>query len=191
MSDEDKPAQDDVSPSPAPIIRAGCVALLVLGTMTVFLAVPGLLDAGGVRCSLARTLINNANQDDKEFNDVDTGGKTVEELECPMAIQLAGGIRKEAKKDDTLTVPSESTIRIRSAFTVVVGAGQAASGLLTLRTLGHRARLAALVFATLGMLFPALGLFSLAVLLFALYALAFSAPSREIWPRPQAGRAGS
>ena len=191
MSDDDKPAPGDASPSSAPVIWAGCVALIVLGAMSVFLAVPGLFDPGGVRCSLARTLIRNANEDNKEFNDVDTGGKRVEDLECPAAIRLAGGIRKDAKKPDTIAVPGASTIRIRSALTVVVGVGQAASALLTLRTLGHRARLAALIFATFGMLFPALGPISLAVLLFVLYALAFSGPSREIWPRPQAGRAGS
>ncbi len=191
MRDDDKPAQGDGSPSSAPVIRAGCVALMVLGALSVFLATPGLLDPGGVRCSLARTLIRNANEDGEEFNDVDTGGKQPEELECAAAVQLVGGIRKEAKKDDTISVPSASTIRIRSALTVLVGAGQVAGGFLTLRTLGHRARLAALVFATLGMLFPALGVISLAVLLFVLYALALSGPSRVIWPRPQAGRAGS
>ena len=190
MSD-DKPAQDELPASPAPIIRAGCVALIVVGAITVFLAVPPLFDPAGVRCSVARALLERANNDDKAFNDVDTAGKRVEELECPTAIRLAGGIPKDTKKHGTIAVPSASTIRLRSALTVVVGAGQAASALLTLRTLSHRARLAALIFATFGMLFPALGPISLAVLLFVLYALAFSGPSREIWPRPQAGRAGS
>jgi len=191
MSDDDKPAQGDVSASPAPIIRAGCVALIVVGAITVFLAIPPLFDPAGVRCSVARTLIDRANEDDKTFNDVDTGGRSVSDLECPAAVQLAGGIRTDEDKDDTISVPSESTIRIRSLLTLLVGAGQAASAFVTVRTLSRRARLATLAFATLGMLFAVAGLISLAVLVFAVYALTLSAPSREIWPRPEAGRGGS
>jgi hypothetical protein len=190
MSDEDQPPQGS-PPSLAPIIRAGCVALIVVGAVTVFLAVPSLLDPAGLRCSVARTLIDRANDDDRDFNDVDTGAKEVGDLECPVAIQLAEGIRRDEDTDATFSVPSESTIRLRSAVTLAVGAGQAASGYVTLRTLSRRARMATLVFATLGMLFPVAGLISLAVLVFAVYALAFSAPSRKTWPRPEPGRAGS
>jgi hypothetical protein len=188
MSDDETPAPGNVSASPAPIIRAGCVALIVVGAMTVFLAVPALFDPAGVRCSVARTFIDRANDDDRSFNDVDTGGQEVADLECPTAIQLAEQIRRNEDSEDTFSVPSESTIRTRSALILIVGAGQAVSAFATLRTLSRRARLAALVFATLGMLFAVAGLFSLAVLVFAVYALTFSGPSREIWPRPEGGR---
>ena len=191
MSDDDKPAPGNVAASPAPVIRAGCAALIVLGAMSLFMAVPALFDPAGVRCSVARTLIDNANNDDREFNDVDTGGMEVENLECPAAIQLAEGIRRDEDKDDTFSIPSESTIRIRGALTALVAAGQAVSGFVTVRTLSRQARMAALVLATLGLMFPVFGLVSLAVLVFVVYALAFSASSRETWPRPQAGRAGS
>ena len=190
MSDDDKPAQGDVSASPAPIIRAGCVALIVVGAITVFLAVPPLFDPAGVRCSVARALLERANNDDKAFNDVDTGGKGVSDLECPAAIQLAERIRTDKDTDRTISVPSESTIQVRNILTLAVGAGQAASALVTLRTLSRRARLATLVFAFLGMLFAVAGVISLAVLVFAVYALTLSAPSRQIWPRSQPGRAG-
>jgi hypothetical protein len=191
MSDDDNPAQGVVPASPAPIIRAGCVALIVVGAITVVLAVPLLLDPAGVRCSVARALIERANGDDKNFNDVDTGGKRVSGLECPAAIQLAEGIRTDENKPGTISVPSESTIQMRNVLILLVGAAQAASAFVTLRTLSRQARLATLVFATLGMLFAVVGLISLAVLVFAVYALTLSAPSREIWPRPQPGRAGS
>jgi hypothetical protein len=191
MSDDDNPTRGNVSASLTPIIWAGCVALIVVGAMTVFLAVPLLLDPAGVRCSVARKLIERANNDDKKFNDIDTAGKRASDLECPTAIQRAETIRTDEDKTDTVSVPSESTIRIRSAFILAVGAGQAASAFVTVRTLSRRARLATLVFATLGMLFAVVGLISLAALVFAVYALTLSAPSREIWPRPPAGRAGS
>jgi hypothetical protein len=191
MSDDDTPAQGNGSASPAPIIRAGCVALIVVGAITVVLAVPVLLDPAGVRCSVARSLIERANGDDRNFNDVDTGGRSASDLECPVAVQLAEGIRTDEDKAATISVPSVSTIQIRNFLSLLVGAGQAASAFVTLRTLSRQARLATLVFATLGMLFAVVGVISLAVLVFAVYALTLSAPSREIWPRPQPGRAGS
>jgi hypothetical protein len=182
---------DDQTAAAPPIIQAGCVALIAIGVITVILAIPALLDPAGVRCSVARALVERANDDERTFNDVDTGGKSVSDLECPTAIQLAEGIRTDEDKVGTLSVPNEFTIQARNVLTLAVGAGQAASAFVTLRTLSRRARLVTLVFATLGMLFAVAGIISLAVLVFAVYALTLSRPSREIWPRPQAGRAGS
>jgi hypothetical protein len=177
-------------PAVAPVVRAGCVALSMLGVVSLLLALPSIVNPSGIRCSVARALIDDANDDDKAFNDVDIQRREVNKVSCDDAIPLAEGIRKEEDSDKTESLPSDSLIRNRGLMSGLVAVGQAATGFLTLTTLKRRTRTAALVFTALGVVVPVLGLVSVLVLGFVIYALAFSAPSREIWPgglRPSNG----
>lgn len=196
MPDDDT-SGDDIGADPGgsragmrtapPIIRAGCIALLVLGVLSAGLTSSSLIDPESVRCEVARSWIEDANEDDEDFNDVDTGGRDPDDLECDEAIRLADRIREDEDNQDRMSVPSESAIRTRGGLAAVMSIGQVISGLLTARTLSRRARTAALVFSAAGILFAVLGILSLGVLLFVVYALALSPASKAIWP-PQGRR---
>lgn len=165
------------------VVRAGCLTLTVLGALSVVLIGSTVLRPDPVRCSLARALIEDANGDDEDFNDVDTGERDVAGLECEEAIRLAGGIPESADGDETLSVPSASTIRVRAGLATLVGAAQAVTGYLTLRTGRRQLRNSALVFTLTGAFFPVLGLLTVAPLVFVAYAIGISPASQEIWPR--------
>jgi hypothetical protein len=164
------------------VVRGGCIALSMLGVVSLLLAGPSMLNPGSIRCSLARTLIDDANHDTKKFNDVDTGGTQVDDLSCDEAVPMAQSIRKDEDSDKTESVPSKSLIRNRGIMSAVVAAGQAVTGFLTMASLQRRPRTAALIFTALGVVVPVLGLVAVAVLGFVIYALGFSPPSRAIWP---------
>lgn len=190
MNDEwEEPVGEEQPERPSgevpPIIKAGCYALTALGVMSLMLALPSLFDAGGVQCTIARSLIQDANDDEAGFNDVDTGDQEPGDVPCGQAVALAEDIPVEEDEPETHPVPSEGAIRTRGGLSLVVSVGQAAAGLFTLRTLQRRARTAALVFAAAGMVVPVLGLVTVAVLVFVVYALAFGQASRQLWPRPE------
>lgn len=169
-------------PNVTPVVRAGCVALSMLGVVSLLLAMPSIVNPGSIRCTLARSYIEDANDDGKKFNDVDIAGREVDKVSCDEALPLAEAIRKDEDSDKTVSLPSESLIRNRGLMSALVAVGQAATGFLTLTTLKRRTRTAALVFTALGVLVPVLGLVSVVVLGFVLYAIAFTPASREIWP---------
>ena len=169
-------------PAVPPVVRAGCLALAALGAFSMILGGPAIMNPGGIRCSLARTLIDDANHDSKKFNDVDMGGRQVDDLNCEEAQTLAETSRRNENSDDTISLPSKGLIRNRGLMSAVVAIGQGVSGFLTLTTLRRRNRTAALVFTALGVVVPLLGLVSVLVLGFVIYALVFSAPSRALWP---------
>jgi hypothetical protein len=156
----------------------------VLGGLSFLFAGSSVVDPSAVRCAIARAMVETANEDKKEFNDVDTGGKKPDQLECDRAIALAGQIPVDEDRQRTRKVPSESAVWGRALVVAVVGLGQAMTAFLTARTLSRRARTAALVFAGVGIVFSPMGLLSAVVLVFVVYALAFSAGSRSLWPRP-------
>jgi hypothetical protein len=183
MEEQATPGDGGQRPAVAPVIRAGCLALSMLGAVSLFLATPAIVNPDGIQCSLARTFIEDANDDGRRFNDVDTGGREVDALSCDEALALADGIRTDEEDvDRTASVPSGSLIRNRGILSAIVAIGQGVTGFLTLTTLRRRARTAALVFVALGVVVPVLGLVSVAVLGFVIYAIAFSAPSRALWP---------
>jgi hypothetical protein len=164
----------------------------MLGVLSVLLAMPAIINPGGIQCSLARSVIEDANHDPKKFNDVDIGGPEVRDLSCSEALPLADGVRTDEKDaGKTASVPSTLLIRNRGVLSEVVAGGQAVTGFLTLTSLRRRTRSAALTFVALGVVVPVLGLLSVGVLGFVIYALAFSAPSRELWPRQARGSGSS
>jgi hypothetical protein len=183
---------DDASPEsvggtigrPPPVIRGACFMLLVVGVASVMFSLPVVLGPSSARCHLARTWIDQANDDKKDWNNVDIGERKPKDVPCDEAIPLADGIRTDEKKPEkTATVPSESVLRIQNGLAMVMGAGMAVSGFVVLRTLSRHARNLALGFAGAGVVIQALGIFSLLVFAFVFYAFAFSPASREIWPR--------
>ncbi len=183
-----KKASDSGVPRPAipAVIRAGCLTLAILGVISLFLAVPTILNPDGVRCSLARTLIQDANDDDESFNDVDTGRREADKVACDEAVLLAEQIRRKADSDKTMSVPGESLIRNRGLMSAAVAIGQIVGGFMTLGTLARKWRTVALVFAVLGVVVPVLGLITVAALGFVVYAIGFSTVARVLWPpRPR------
>ncbi|MGH8999770.1 MAG: hypothetical protein ACRDY7_10310 [Acidimicrobiia bacterium] len=186
MDSEPEEPGDEVGPAPIPgVVKAGCYALAALSAVSLLLSLPALVDASSARCTLARTLIDDANDDDEEFNDVDTGGEEPGDLQCDQAIGLAETIPVDENEPETRAVPSESAIRARTGISLVLSLGAAAAAILCLRTMQRRARNAALAFAGVSVLVPVLGLISLGALAFVVYALFFSSASREVWPRPE------
>ncbi len=168
-----------------PVIRAGCITLGVLGVVSLLLAFPAIVNPASVRCSLARSVIEEANDDEEGFNDVDTGRREARDIRCDEAITLAETVRRSEKDDRTVSIPSAALIRNRGLMSAIVAVGQMVAGFFTI-SLQRRWRTAALVFTALGVVVPVLGLVTVAVLGFVVYALGFSTASREIWPgRPR------
>ena len=181
MTDDTTPERTGRLAGVPPIIRAGCITLMLLGVVSLLLAFPAIVNPAGVRCSLSRAVIEEANDDGEDFNDVETGGREAEDLECDEAIPLAEEVRRDEKSDRTVSIPSSGLIRNRGAMSAIVALGQIVSGFFTI-TLQRKWRTAALIFTALGVVVPVLGLLTVAVLGFVVYALGFSSASRAIWP---------
>lgn len=183
MGDDRTPDSRGERPVVAPVLRAGCLALAVMGLASLFLAMPSILNPGGIRCSIARTLIDDTNTDSEDFNDVETGEGNVDDLPCGEAVAIAETIRRDADSDATATIPGTGLIRNRGLMSLLVAIGQVVTGFMTLGTMQRRYRMAALVFAVLGVVVPVLGLLTVAILGFVVYAIGFSAAAKEVWPR--------
>src|SRR5437867_3177591 len=80
-----------------PIIRGACILLLIVGAVSVLFSFPVVVDPANARCHLARTWLDDANTDKKEWNNVDTGGQKAKDLACPDAVRLAQQIRLKEK----------------------------------------------------------------------------------------------
>lgn len=179
------------------IFRMGCIMLVALGALELFVASQLVLDPDQARCSAARFRIDGANDDDEDFNDVDLpeGVDDVDDLPCGDAIELAGGIPADEDDEPDGTFPEASTFRTQGLFITGLGLAHGVAGFLTLRTRRRPFRTAALVSAALGILLPVLGLISLLLLAFVVFALAFSADAKAIFGsgpgflRPRAPRA--
>lgn len=160
---------------------------MIVGLVSVMFSVPIVLDPAKAQCTLSRTWIDDANADKKEWNNVDTGGVKAKDLPCADAVGLAKQVPANEKGTKKITVPSESALQIQNAIAVAMGIGQAAAGFFVIRTMSRRARLAAIGLSVAGTVFQVLGILSLGVFVFVVYAFAFSAASREIWPREVRG----
>jgi hypothetical protein len=169
---------------PPPVIRAACLLLMVTGLASVVFSLPVVMDPSSAQCHLSRTWIDEANDDKKDWNNVDIGGRRAKDLPCDESVRLADGIRlKEKDPSKTATVPSDSALRIQNVLASLLGVGQAVSGYLVMRKLGRQARSMALGFSGAGIILQVLGIISLGVFAFVVYALAFSPASRAIWPK--------
>jgi hypothetical protein len=183
MTDPESPGT--VGPPPT-VIRVACILLVVIGFGSLMFSLPAVADPSGARCSLARTRIDQANTDSKPWNNVDTGGKKAKDLPCVDAVRLAGRIRQSEKGTSTVSVPSETAVRVQGTLALLIGLGQAISGVSVLRGLSRRSRNAAVGFAAFGMVLPVLGFISFGVSIFVIYALLISPPAKELWGRGSA-----
>lgn len=190
MSDEEISSSFVDGTRPPSIIRSACFLLVLAGVFSVVLAGPAVLDPAKTRCQLARSWIEDANDDKKEWNNVDTGGVEPDDLQCLEAVRVAETIPlKEKEPEKTVSVPGDGQIRLQAGLAVVMALGSAMSGVLLYRTMNRRARNAAIALSAFGIVTQPLGFISLGVFLFVVYALGFSAPSRQIWPKaPRPGR---
>jgi hypothetical protein len=180
MTDEESPGTVGRPPT---IIRGACILLGIVGFGTVLLSLPAVVDAAGSRCHLARTWLDDANTDNKAWNNVDTGDQKAKDLACADAIRLADQIRLKEKGTRTASVPGEGTLRIQNGLAVLMGLGQATSGAMVLRRLSRPARTAAIGFTAFGIVLQILGIISVGVFAFVVYAFAFSPASKELWPK--------
>ena len=161
--------------------------LMIVGLATVFFSLPVVLDPAKYRCQLSRVKIDDANTDNKDWNNVDTGGQKAEDLPCADAVRLAPEIPVD-QKGKKFPLPSESALQAQNGVAVALGIGQAIAGFSVIRTLSRRARIVAVVLSSIaGFFFPVLSLLSVGVLVFVTYAFAFSPASREVWPREVRG----
>jgi hypothetical protein len=178
MTDPESPGA--VGPPPT-VIRVACILLVVVGFASVMFSLPAVADASGARCRLARARIDSANADSKPWNNVDTGGKKAKDLPCADALRLAGRIRQNEKGTSFISMPSESAVRLQSTLALLIGIGQAVSGVLVLRGLNRPARNAAIGFTAFGLVLPILGFISFGVGIFVLYALVISPQAKDVW----------
>lgn len=171
------------------VIRAGCYALIALGVVSSALSSGTIFSPKTVQCTLSRSWVEDANDDKKKWNDVDTKGVKPDKLKCDQAVLLAEGIRTdEDDAEKTRSVPSEGTLRIQGVLAILVGLGSVVAGFLTLRTWDPRARVAALGFAAASLMFAVLGVISMMLAVFVVYALGFSRDAKWLWPRATRGR---
>lgn len=156
---------------------------MITGIVTVMFSFPVAANPSRTRCALSRTWLEDANTDKKDWNNVDTGGVEPKDLPCADAVRLLEQVPLNEEGTEKVRVPSASALQIQNLLAVAVGIGQVVSGFFLNKSLSRRARVAAIAFAVAATVLQALGILSLGAFLFVMYALAFSAASREIWPR--------
>ena len=194
MTDDQTPGSIGGSVARPPgVIFGACILLAIVGLGATMLSLPGVFDPAGSRCHLSRTWLADAITDNKDWNNVDIGApadaapdelrRQAKALACPDAIRLAGQIPLRENSDKTIAIPSDTVVLVQSGLAVVMGIGQALSGWVLLRRLSRQARAMAIGFSAAGLVLRILGIISLGVFVFVVYALAFSAASREIWPK--------
>jgi len=172
----------DTSETPT-IIRGACILLMITGFVSVMFSLPVMLNAGSARCRLSRTFIDQANNDKKDWNNVDTGGQKAKDVPCDDAVRLAKEIPRNEKGTRKIPIPSESALATQNTIAAVMGGGSAVAGFYLIRSLSRWSRNAAIGFSGAGLILQVLGILSLGTFVFVAYALAFSPASREIWPR--------
>lgn len=165
------------------LFRVGCLLLVVLGAFELFLASQLVLDPDDARCTAARFRINDANDDDEDFNDVDLpeGDDDADDLPCAEAIELAGQVPDDEDTEPDGEFTEASTFRTQGIFVSALGLAHAAGGFFTLRTRRKAIRTATLVAVAVGIFLPVLGIISMLLLAFAVYALVFSNDAKSIF----------
>ena len=161
----------------------GCLLLTGLGVIELFFASQLVFDPDGARCTAARYEIEQANDDDESFNDVDLpeGIEDPGDIECDEAIALAGDIPDDEDEPADGTFTEASTFRTQGFLVTVLGLGHGLSGFFTLRTRKRRVRTVALVFIAFGLLLPVLGIITMIAFAFIIFALVFSADAKAIF----------
>lgn len=170
-------------PATGRMFRIGCFLLVALGAFELFFAAPLAINPDNARCTAARFQINEANDDDETFNDIELpqDADDADDIPCDEAIDLAGTIPDNEDEPADGTFTEAATFRTQGVIFLLLGLGHGLSGFFTLRTRTRRNRTVALIFTALGLVFPTLGLFSMVAAVFVVYALLFSADARVIF----------
>ncbi|MFA5566332.1 MAG: hypothetical protein WC184_10860 [Acidimicrobiia bacterium] len=174
-------------PLPAALLAASG-ALMVVGLLLMLVVLPLAFRSESARCDLARSFIKDANDNDRDWDDVDLDGRSTKDLECSEALRLAETIWLDEDGSVTRVVPSAESIRNQGIITGVLGAGQVASGAAVIFTRNRRARNTAVAFAFVSLIVPLLGMVSIALVLAIVYGLVFSPAARARWPKKRFGR---
>jgi hypothetical protein len=187
------PVPDDGTPAPPASgrgrasgrwFRTGCMVLVAVGVLELFVGATRVSNPEKARCDAAQFDIDRANDDDKDFNDVDLpeGVDKADDLDCDQAIELASNIPDKADEPADGTFPGASTFRTQGIFLAVLGLLHGFSGFFTLRTRKRSIRNVALATAALGILLPILQIVSLVAMVFVAWALAFSSDAKALFP---------
>lgn len=168
------------------LFRIACMLLTVVGALELFLGAQLVMDPDDARCTAARFRIDDANEDDESFNDVDLpeGAADADELGCEQAIAAAGDIPDDEDEPADGEFAAASSFRTQGMVVGALGLAHGVSGFLTLRTRNRRWRTAALVFVAIGLFLPVLGIVSLVVMAFVVFALVFSNDAKAIFGQP-------
>ncbi len=164
------------------VVGYACIGLVLVGIVLFSASVPRIIDPEAWICSMSRAAIDDANEDDDTWNDVDLGeAASADDLTCDDAVRLAGGIPTSEDGDDTLTVASPSTTRSFAMVGAALGLLQVVGGLGTAVTHSRAFRRVAISSAIVGLIAPVLGILSLLLIGFVIWAITFSPTAKQIW----------
>lgn len=154
-------------------VRMGCILLIVIGALGLFIGGSLATDPDGSQCTQARRIL----EDEEEEEDAG-------EVECAEAVSRAEALDEADEDDEVASVLSESGIRTQGLVLVGIAVLQIVGALLTMRTHARRLRVVALVGTALGIVFSPLGILGILPLGFIVYAIYFSADARAVFGEP-------
>jgi hypothetical protein len=164
------------------VVGYACIGLTLMGVLLFSASVPRVIDPEQWQCTVSRAAIDDANDDDEPWNDVDLdGAESADDLECEQAVALASSIPTEEDGDDTLAVPSPSATRNFGLVAGLLGLLQVVSGVGTAMTWSRVFRRMAITSALVALIAPVLGFLTLPLIAFVVWALTFSGTAKGIW----------
>lgn len=197
----DGPAPDEAAPTPpmfgrrgtptGTMFRTACILLVGFAVLELVLAGQRITDPEAAQCAAARFDIDEANDDDEDFNDVELpdDAEEADDVACDDAVALAGNIPEDEDEEADGEYLAASAFRTQGIIVGVLGLLHGLGGFFTLRTKQRRIRNLTLAAAAFGILFPLLGIISSIGMIFVVYGLAFSADARHLFP-PDPNRPG-
>lgn len=175
-TDEPVPVPESATAPTRPVgrtVRMGCILLIVIGALGLFIGGSLATDPDGSQCTQAKRIL----EDEEEIEED-------EDIECEDAVAQAEALDENDEDDEVASLLSESGIRTQGLVLMGIGAVQIVGALLTLRTRSRRFRVVALVGTALGIVFSPLGLLAILPLGFVVYAIYFSADARAVFGEP-------
>jgi hypothetical protein len=164
------------------VVAVASILLVVTGIVLFSLSVPRVIDPENWVCTVSRVSIDDANDDDDTWNDVDLGdAESADDLSCDEAVALADSIPTSEDGDDTLVVSSVGATRNFGIVAALLGLVQVVGGLGTAMTRSSNYRRVAITGAIIGLIAPVLGFLSLVIIAFVIWALLFSRTAKQIW----------
>ena len=164
------------------VVAVASILLVLMGIVLFSLSVPRIFDPDSWVCTMSRVAIDNANDDDDTWNDVDLGdADSSADLSCDEAVALADSIPTSEDGDDTFDVSSAGATRNFGIVAALLGLVQVVGGLGTAMTRSSIYRRVAVTGAIIGLIAPVLGFLSLVIIAFVIWALLFSRTAKQTW----------